>query len=90
MFEDIFCWHTDLVKILEVLFFLNRKFGEYLCKMPPKNRSKRRGIQETERMSTRARSPEVDELSCVPETQQVAGVEELMVGVEDPLEMLDT
>ena len=24
-------------------------------------------------MSTRARSPEVDELSCVPETQQAAG-----------------
>ena len=41
-------------------------------------------------MSTRARSPEVDELSCVPETQQAAGVEELMEGVEDPLEMSDT
>ena len=46
-------------------------------------------------MSTqaRARSPEVDELSCVPETQQsqqAAGVEELVVGVEDPLEMSDT
>ena len=49
MFEDIFCWHTYLVKILEVLFFSNRKFGEYLCKMPPKKRSKRRGSQETER-----------------------------------------
>ena len=48
----------------------NRKLGEYLCKMPPKKRSKRRGSQETEMMSTRARSPEVDELSCVPETQQ--------------------
>ena len=58
--------------------------------MPPKKRSKRRGSQETERMSTRARSPEVDELSCVPETQQAAGVEELVVGVEDPLEMSDT
>ena len=45
--------------------------------MPPKKRSKRRGSQETERMSTRARSPEVDQLSCVPETQQAAGVEEL-------------
>ena len=36
---------------------------------------------------------EVDELSCVPETQQsqqATGVEELEVGVEDPLEMLDT
>ena len=43
-------------------------------------------------MSTRARSPEVDELSCVPETQQsqqAAGVEELVMGVEDPLEMSD-
>ena len=41
-------------------------------------------------MSTTARSPEVDELSCVPETQQsqqTAGVEELVVGVEDPLEI---
>ena len=58
--------------------------------MPPKKRSRRRGSQETERMSTRARSPEVEELSCVPETQQAAGVEELVVGVEDPLEMSDT
>ena len=36
---------------------------------------------------------EVDELSCVSETQQsqqAAGVEELVVGVEDPLEMSDT
>ena len=44
-------------------------------------------------MSTRARSPEVDELSYLPETQQsqqAAGVEELVVGVEDPLEMSDT
>ena len=44
-------------------------------------------------MSTRARSPEVDELSCVPETQQsqqAAGVEELVVGVEDPVAMSDT
>ena len=41
-------------------------------------------------MSTRAKSPEVDELSCVPETQQsqqAAGMEELVVGVEDPLEI---
>ena len=43
-----------------------------------------------QRMSTRVRSPEVDELTCVPETQQAAGVEELVVGVEDPLEMSDT
>ena len=28
MFEDIFCWHTYLVKILRLLFFYNRKFGE--------------------------------------------------------------
>ena len=41
-------------------------------------------------MSTRARSPEVDELSCVPEIQQAAGVEELVEGVEDPQEMSDT
>ena len=44
-------------------------------------------------MSTSARSPEVDELNCVPEaqqSQQAAGVEELVVGLEDPLEMLDT
>ena len=69
-FEDIFCWHfaAYLVKILEVVFFFeNRKFGEYLYKIPPKKRSKRRGSQETEKMSTRARSSEVDELSCVPE-----------------------
>ena len=38
----------------------------------------------------RARSPDVDELSCVPETQQAAEVEELVEGVEDPLEMSDT
>ena len=42
-----------------------------------------------ERMSSQtwARSPEVDELSCVPETQQreqAAGVEELVLGVQDP------
>ena len=46
-------------------------------------------------MSTQARprSPEVDKLSCVPETQQsqqAAGVEELVVGLEDPLQMSDT
>ena len=44
-------------------------------------------------MSTRTRSPEVDELSCVPETrqsQQAAGVEELVVGVVDPVQMSDT
>ena len=46
-------------------------------------------------MSTQvpARSPEVDELTCVPETQQshqAAGVEKVVVGVEDPLQMSDT
>ena len=61
--------------------------------MPPKKRTKRRGSQERVRMFTRARSPEVDELSCVPETQQsqqAAGVEELVVGVVDPVEMSET
>ena len=41
-------------------------------------------------MSTRAKSPEVDELSCVPETPQAAGVEKLVVGAEDPLVISDT
>ena len=46
-------------------------------------------------MSThsQARSPEVDELSGVPETrqsQEAAGVEEVVVGVVDPLEMSGT
>ena len=57
--------------------------------MPPKKCTKRRGSQETERMSTKARSPEVDKLRYVPETQQsqlAAGVEELVVGVVDPVE----
>ena len=71
MFEDIFYWHT-YPKIFHTLFlfFLNREFGEYFCKMPPKERIKRRGSQEMERMSTQvqARSPEMDELTCVPET----------------------
>ena len=63
--------------------------------MPPKKRIKRRGSQERERMSTQvqARSPEMDELTCVPETQQsqqAAGVEEVVVVVEDPLQMSDT
>ena len=58
-------------------------------------RSKGRGSQERKRMSTQAqaRSPEVDELSCETETQQsqqAAGVEEVVVRVEDPLEILDT
>ena len=44
-------------------------------------------------IQARTRSPEVDELTCVLETQQSqqpAGVKELVVGVEDPLEMSDT
>ena len=32
----------------------------------------------------------MDELSCVPETQQAAGVEELVVRMKDPLEISDT
>ena len=48
-----------------------------------------------ERMSTQvqARSPEMDELTCVTETwlsQQAAGVEEMVVGIEDHLQMSDT
>ena len=83
-----------LVKII-VTFFLERKFGEYFCKMPPKKRSNRRSSHEGERKSTQAHpmSPEVDKLSCTTETQQkqqAAGVEELVVGVEDSLEMSDT
>ena len=63
--------------------------------MPPKKRIKRRGSQEMERMSTQvqARSPDMDKLTCVPETQQsqqAAGVEEVVVGFEDPLQMSDT
>ena len=63
--------------------------------MPPKRRIKRRGGKEMERMSTQvqAQSPELDELTYVPETQQclqVAGVEGVVVGVEDPLQMSDT
>ena len=65
------------------LFFQNREFGEYFCKMPPKKRIKRRGSQEMERKSTQVqtRSLEVDELTCAPETQQsqqAAGVEEVV------------
>ena len=61
-----------LVKNIAFCFCLERKFGEYFCEMPPEKRSKRRSSQEGERMSTQAqvRSPEVDELNCVPETQQ--------------------
>ena len=68
-------------------FFLERKFGEHFCKMPPRKRIKRKSSHGKARMSTKAeaRSPEVDELSCIPETQQnqqAAGVEELVVGVK--------
>ena len=61
--------------------------------MTPKKKTKRRSSHEEERVATQAHSPEVDELSCVPETQesqQAAGLEELVVGVEDPLEISDT
>ena len=75
--------------------FLESKSGEYFCKIPPEKRSKRGSSHEGERMSTQAQpgSPEVEVSSCIPETQhsqQAAGVEELVVGVEDPLEMSDT
>ena len=81
-----------LKKFQDFYFFLNREFGEYFCKMPPKKRSKRRGSQERETLSTQVqtRSPELDELTCVQEIQQsqlAVGVEEVVVGVEDPLEM---
>ena len=81
--------------ISDFIFFQNRKFGEYFCKIPPKKRIKRRGSQEMERMSTQvpAWSPEVDEVTCVPETQQsqqADGVKDVVVGVEDPLQMSDT
>ena len=71
MFEDIFCWHTYYPKIFQTLFFFqNREFGEYFCKMPPKKRIKRRGSQEMKRMpiQVQARSSEMDELTCVPDT----------------------
>ena len=58
--------------------------------MSPKKRTKRKSSQVRESMSTRARSREVDELTCVPETQQnqqAAGVEESVVGVVDPVDM---
>ena len=69
----------------DFIFFQNRDIGECFYKMPPKKRIKRRGSQEMERMPTRvqARSPEMDELTCVPETQQsqqAAGVEEVVGG----------
>ena len=54
-------------------FFQNRKFDEYLCKMPSKKRSKQRGSHDAEKRSTRVRSPEVDELSCVPDSAEPAG-----------------
>ena len=74
-------------------FFQNREFGEYFCKMPPKKRTKRRGSQERMSTQVQTRNPEMDALTCVPETQQsqqAAGLEEVVVGVEDPLEMSDT
>ena len=54
--------------------------------MLPKKRLKRRGSQERMFTQVQARSPELDKLTCVPETQQsqqAAGVEEVVVVVED-------
>ena len=81
--------------ISDLTFFQNREFGKYFCKISAKKRIKRRGSQEMERMSTQvqARSPEMDALICVPEnekSQQAAGLQEMVVGVEDPLQMSDT
>ena len=81
--------------ISDFIFFQNREFGKYFCKILAKKRIKSRGSQEMERMSTQvqARSPEMDVLICVPEneqSQQAAGVPEMVVGVEDPLQMSDT
>ena len=36
--------------------FQNREFDEYFCKMPPKKRSKRKGSQERERISTQVQA----------------------------------
>ena len=54
--------------------------------MPPWKRTNRKTSHEEERMSTQAqaRSPEVAELSCIPESQQsqqAAGVKELVVNL---------
>ena len=70
-------------------FFQNCDFVEYFFKMPPKKRSKRKDSQERERMFTQvqARSPELEELTCVPETQQSQQAAGLEVRVEDPLEI---
>ena len=47
MFEDIFCWYTYYPKIFQTLFFfLNREFGDYICKIPPTKRIKRRDTQK--------------------------------------------
>ena len=35
MYEDIFCWHI-YSKIVQTFQSFFKKFGEYLCKMPPK------------------------------------------------------
>ena len=60
---------------------------EFWQGVPPKKRSKSTSSHEQERMATQSKpiSLEVDELSCVPETQQrqqAAGVEEFVVGVD--------
>ena len=42
--------------------------------MPPMKKTKRRGSQERMSTQVQARSPQMDELTCVPETQQAAGL----------------
>ena len=83
-----------LPKNISDLFFF-KKIGSLVnisVKCHQRNGSRGEAVR---RMSTQvqARSLEMDELTCVPETQQsqqAAGVEEVVVGVEDPLQMSDT
>ena len=69
----VYCLRTYFADIfsqnfLGFCFFQERKFGEYLCKMPPKKRSKRRDSHEAERMFIREMSDtEQDDLGL--ETQ---------------------
>ena len=66
---------------------LERKFAEYFCKIPPKKGQRGDVVKRG-----RGCPHEVDELSCVPETQQSqqAARVEVVVRVEDPLVMSDT
>ena len=98
MFEGIFCWHTYYPKIFQTLFFF--KIGSLVnisvkCHQRKGSRGEviRRWRGCPHKSEVRARSPEMDELTCVPETQQsqqAAVVEVVVVGVEDPLQMSDT